>query len=47
MLLVLPLNLLSYFTDLQGSQTHSHSHPSEVLLSYFTDLQGSQTFLKT
>ena len=34
---------LSYFTDLQGSQTKevkmSYKHP----LSYFTDLQGSQT----
>ena len=35
--------LLSYFTDLQGSQTRSSSRCFTASLSYFTDLQGSQT----
>ena len=35
--------MLSYFTDLQGSQTDSTSIYARSLLSYFTDLQGSQT----
>ena len=34
---------LSYFTDLQGSQTYMNSYMLLSLLSYFTDLQGSQT----
>ena len=37
------MHLLSYFTDLQGSQTISRFYPIMYLLSYFTDLQGSQT----
>ena len=37
--------LLSYFTDLQGSQTFRASAWHCSLLSYFTDLQGSQTDL--
>ena len=36
--------LLSYFTDLQGSQTNSDGSRVDKGLSYFTDLQGSQTF---
>ena len=36
-------NLLSYFTDLQGSQTVSSGMINVFELSYFTDLQGSQT----
>ena len=35
--------LLSYFTDLQGSQTSANRCCFIVKLSYFTDLQGSQT----
>ena len=34
---------LSYFTDLQGSQTICPAVPRVCSLSYFTDLQGSQT----
>ena len=34
---------LSYFTDLQGSQTTATICSANYLLSYFTDLQGSQT----
>ena len=34
---------LSYFTDLQGSQTASGLADKISSLSYFTDLQGSQT----
>ena len=37
--------MLSYFTDLQGSQTPMILILSSSLLSYFTDLQGSQTGL--
>ena len=36
-------SLLSYFTDLQGSQTYEKIWSGEIKLSYFTDLQGSQT----
>ena len=36
---------LSYFTDLQGSQTYSRCVCNDYILSYFTDLQGSQTSL--
>ena len=35
--------MLSYFTDLQGSQTVNDYHSCGYPLSYFTDLQGSQT----
>ena len=35
--------MLSYFTDLQGSQTLSALWFPLSRLSYFTDLQGSQT----
>ena len=35
--------MLSYFTDLQGSQTLLHYQMHRYQLSYFTDLQGSQT----
>ena len=35
--------MLSYFTDLQGSQTPTVASDTDSLLSYFTDLQGSQT----
>ena len=35
--------MLSYFTDLQGSQTLASDISQKFLLSYFTDLQGSQT----
>ena len=35
--------MLSYFTDLQGSQTQEELAKQLGLLSYFTDLQGSQT----
>ena len=38
---------LSYFTDLQGSQTSVLSTLWTFSLSYFTDLQGSQTILVT
>ena len=34
---------LSYFTDLQGSQTKAPKVCWMSTLSYFTDLQGSQT----
>ena len=34
---------LSYFTDLQGSQTPPIGEEYYDKLSYFTDLQGSQT----
>ena len=34
---------LSYFTDLQGSQTSTALRITSQQLSYFTDLQGSQT----
>ena len=34
---------LSYFTDLQGSQTSANAYRTSPRLSYFTDLQGSQT----
>ena len=34
---------LSYFTDLQGSQTFGIVIVPGYELSYFTDLQGSQT----
>ena len=34
---------LSYFTDLQGSQTTWITNRNKRWLSYFTDLQGSQT----
>ena len=34
---------LSYFTDLQGSQTEEVASEICDQLSYFTDLQGSQT----
>ena len=37
------LKLLSYFTDLQGSQTAILYDIYSYMLSYFTDLQGSQT----
>ena len=37
------MHLLSYFTDLQGSQTIRYILLSQMKLSYFTDLQGSQT----
>ena len=40
------LTRLSYFTDLQGSQTSPFSLLDEIMLSYFTDLQGSQTHLR-
>ena len=36
---------LSYFTDLQGSQTTLQDVKLGLKLSYFTDLQGSQTLL--
>ena len=35
--------VLSYFTDLQGSQTDAEHLDGISALSYFTDLQGSQT----
>ena len=35
--------MLSYFTDLQGSQTILPPCRTKTRLSYFTDLQGSQT----
>ena len=35
--------MLSYFTDLQGSQTLRCDYNILNPLSYFTDLQGSQT----
>ena len=35
--------MLSYFTDLQGSQTLCSETKIHEKLSYFTDLQGSQT----
>ena len=35
--------MLSYFTDLQGSQTNKMHAIMSNMLSYFTDLQGSQT----
>ena len=35
--------MLSYFTDLQGSQTLLRNRKLTYSLSYFTDLQGSQT----
>ena len=35
---------LSYFTDLQGSQTRRGYSRFRNELSYFTDLQGSQTY---
>ena len=35
--------MLSYFTDLQGSQTARLTNLFLIMLSYFTDLQGSQT----
>ena len=35
--------MLSYFTDLQGSQTFRLTFFPFLQLSYFTDLQGSQT----
>ena len=35
--------MLSYFTDLQGSQTSFFAVDVKAWLSYFTDLQGSQT----
>ena len=35
--------MLSYFTDLQGSQTSLLFGIQKCWLSYFTDLQGSQT----
>ena len=37
------LDELSYFTDLQGSQTQIFHINYFGVLSYFTDLQGSQT----
>ena len=37
--------MLSYFTDLQGSQTVIPNRFLIFMLSYFTDLQGSQTRL--
>ena len=39
----LPFSGLSYFTDLQGSQTAEIVTRQSIELSYFTDLQGSQT----
>ena len=38
---------LSYFTDLQGSQTFDDLSRQTPQLSYFTDLQGSQTLLQS
>ena len=35
--------MLSYFTNLQGSQTLQQKHRTIYQLSYFTNLQGSQT----
>ena len=40
---MLSLLRLSYFTDLQGSQTGNVIKNKSIKLSYFTDLQGSQT----
>ena len=37
------MHRLSYFIDLQGSQTRFARLPTTRLLSYFIDLQGSQT----
>ena len=43
MTLLIPEPWLSYFTDLQGSQTGISTRTMRYKLSYFTDLQGSQT----
>ena len=42
-MLTFTLSWLSYFTDLQGSQTRIIIRSRNFKLSYFTDLQGSQT----
>ena len=39
------LHKLSYFIDLQGSQTSLSASLFGPWLSYFTDLQGSQTLV--